>query len=128
MAVIQTSTHCWNACFLGHHGNHELTKQTVKIQFFLTTSSGHPTDSGVFLTDADHESLLIQLAAAAPVKGEQGDRQINEALEIAERSPTLVLTTRNTLKMSERLSRTCTVIRTDHPFALTHQKHHVPMR
>ena len=94
---------------------HELTKQTVKIQFFLTTSSGHRTDSGVFLTDADHESLLIQLAAAAPVKGEQGDRQINEALEIAERSPTLVLTTRNTLKMSERLSRTCTVIRTDPP-------------
>ena len=95
---------------------HELTKQTVKIQFFLTTPSGHSANSGVFLTDADHESLLIQLAAAAPVKGEQGDRQINEALEIAGRSPTLVLTTRNTLKMSERLSRTCTVIRTDPPF------------
>ena len=95
---------------------HDLAKQTVKIQFFVTASGNALDDSsGIYLTDTDAESMLIQLAAAAPVDGKQADHQISSALELAGRSPVLVLTTRSLPEIKKNAYQSCTVIRTDTP-------------
>ena len=95
---------------------HDLSKQTVKIQFFVT-GSGNKQDesSGIYLTDTDAESMLIQLAAAAPVDARQANYQISNALELAGRSPVLVLTTRSLPEIKKNAHQNCTVIRTDMP-------------
>ena len=95
---------------------HDLAKQTVKIQFFLTDSGNQLEESsGIYLTDTDAESMLIQLAAAAPVDAAQANHQISTAMELAGRSPVLLLTTRNLPEIKPTGYQNCTVIRTDRP-------------
>ena len=95
---------------------YDLAKQTVKIEFFLTDSGSEQVESsGIYLTDTDPESMLIQLAAAAPVDAGQADHQISSALELAGRSPVLVLTTRSLPELKNSAYQSCTVIRTDTP-------------
>lgn len=105
---------------------HDLAKQSVKLQLFVTEN---PRDNGAaskakeplthteipatFLSDTDTESMLIKLAAAEPVTPEAGDKQISTAMEIAGRSPTLILTTRSLTEISTNALDSCTVMRTD---------------
>jgi len=107
---------------------HDLAKQTVKLQLFVTDMpfnndtpprTDAPLNNGetsaTFLSDTDTESMLIKLAAAEPVSIEAADLQISTALEIAGRSPTLILTTRSLTDLSTNAIDSCTVIRTDSP-------------
>ncbi|MAI32202.1 MAG: hypothetical protein CMM07_11105 [Rhodopirellula sp.] len=107
---------------------HDLAKQTVKLRLFVTETSLHDasllnTDtpkndtkvSATVLSDTDTESMLIKLAAAAPIAAATADEQISTVLEIAGRSPILVLTTRRLANLNTSTLDTCTVMRTDAP-------------
>ncbi|MDB4694914.1 DUF58 domain-containing protein [bacterium] len=95
---------------------HDLAKQTVKIQLFVTDENFAPTDSSrSFDTGTDSESMLIKLAAAKPVDQDSGNQQIIAAHEIAGRSPTLVLTTRSLPELQANAFQSCTVMRTAMP-------------
>ena len=107
---------------------HDLGKQTVKLALFVTEGSLNDdtllnSDAGknqgeaspTFLSDTDIESMLIKLAAAGPIATETADQQLSTAVEIAGRSPILVLTTRRLPDLSTRTLASCTVMRTDGP-------------
>lgn len=101
---------------------HDLAKQTVKLQLFVTEGALHndsllknPENSATFLSDTDTESMLIKLAAAEPITCEAADKQISTAMEIAGRSPILVLTTRSLTDLNTNALASCTVMRTDSP-------------
>lgn len=107
---------------------HDLAKQTVKLQLFVTEKpldhdpalkTANPQNksdsSATFLSDTDTESMLIKLAAAEPIKAKSADKQISTAMEIAGRAPTLILTTRSLTELSTNALDSCTVMRTDSP-------------
>lgn len=109
---------------------HDLAKQTVKLQLFVADNKGpRPKESATtgeasfkqtevtasILSDTDTESMLIKLAAAAPITPKSADKQISTAIEIAGRAPTLILTTRNLTDLGTNQLNSCTVMRTDSP-------------
>tara|TARA_Y100000385_G_C13053604_1_gene620972 strand:+ start:342 stop:1694 length:1353 start_codon:yes stop_codon:yes gene_type:complete len=107
---------------------HDLAKQTVKLQLFVTekprdpdptfntlTPLNDPDSSATFLSDTDTESMLIKLAAADPIKVKSANKQISAALDIAGRAPTLILTTRSLTELATNVLDSCTVIRSDPP-------------
>lgn len=93
---------------------HELTKQTVKIQLFVTEAKHANIEStGEYLSDTDPESMLIKLASAGPIDANSADKQMRSAVDIAERSPVLILTTRGLPDVQKNARKSCTVMRTD---------------
>ncbi|HBV64697.1 MAG TPA: hypothetical protein DEF45_16930 [Rhodopirellula sp.] len=122
---------------------HELAKQTVKLQLFVTDNSvpihndagttsevllNNSDPSATFLSDTDTESMLIKLAGAGPITTAAADKQISTAIQIAGRSPTLILTTRNLTDLGAKQFHSCTVMRTDSPQRVNAAPRAQPMR
>ncbi len=108
----------------------DLAKQSVKLQLFVTEQPAHrhndavmtsevrlnpPRLTATVLSDTDTESMLIKLAAAEPIATTTANKQITGAIEIAGRSPALILTTRNLTDLGTNAFDSCTVMRTDSP-------------
>lgn len=101
---------------------HDLARQTVKLQLFVTanrdtqkTARNDSETSPTFLSDTDTESMLIQLAAAEPVSSEVADSQISLAMEAAGRSPVLLLTTRSLNDLENQAPESVTVLEVHAP-------------
>ena len=101
---------------------HDLAKQTVKLQLFVTEAgdtnespNSNTEKTTAFLSDTDAESLLIKLAAAEPIPPKAANQQISNAMEFAGRSPILLLTTRDLTDLHSNSPESVTVMRTDVP-------------
>ena len=93
---------------------HDLSRKSVQVELHVT---GEALNNNSFPQTtpmgSDAESMLIRLAAAEPVPSETADIQLGTLLEIAGRSPLLVLTTRELVSLHSSNNKRATVIRVD---------------
>ena len=90
----------------------KLSRKSVQIELFVTgESQSNPDFSGSSSIATDSESLLIRLAAAESVPVASADEQLVRMLEIAGRSPSLILSTRSLLNLKTNANPHAQIIR-----------------